>query len=162
MITYCYFKLTLLFKLKKQQHFLQLWQQLSFTLTTWTYQRLSQKLWLILQYTFCLTFNFIQINHFLRQHSKKFVNLYYIWTFKSDIKQLVLPNRHMVTNYNSHVSVQLPTAWAIAELRLNTMDEISLKRSRKTLDFISISKFLVIFFRSMCKLIITKKLKRLY
>ena len=124
----------------KQQHlvFCNLDSSCIFTLTTQTF---IQKLWLILQYTFCFTFNFIQINHFLRQHSKKFVNLYYIWTFKSDIKQLVLPNRHMVTNYNSHVSVQLPTAWAIAELRLNTMVGMSLKWSRKTLDFISISNF---------------------
>ena len=86
-----------------------------FTLTTQTFQQsLSQKLWLILQYTFCCTFNFIQINHFHRQHSKK-IRQFLLWTFKSDIKQLVLPNRHMVTNYNSHVSVQLPiTAAALA------------------------------------------------
>ena len=122
----------LIIQVEKQQHFLQLWQQLSFHFNhTDPFTKFITKTLIdFAVHTFCLTFNFIQINHFRRQHSKNFVSSYYIWTFKSDIKQLVLPNRHMVTNYNSHVSVQLPTAWAIAKLRLNTMDEISLKWSR--------------------------------
>ena len=103
----------------KQQHFLQLWQQLSFHFNHINLSKSITKTFMIFQDTFCLTFNFIQINHFRRQHSKKFVNSYYELS-NSDIKQLVLPNRHMVTNYNSHVSVQLPiTAAAWATLQHN-------------------------------------------